>query len=74
MNEKRKQVAIVTIKAYDNGQIEINGPPDLLMSLHIISMAERGLVEEMIKARQEEHEQTVIQKPGLRHIMELTKH
>ena len=73
MSEPIKQIAMLTVVAYNNGKYEINGPPDIMMSLHILSMAQMGLIEELIKTKQE-HERTLIQKPGLRHVMELTKH
>ena len=73
MNEIRKQVAEVSIKAFDNGQLEINGPLDTMMTIHILCTAQRGLVESILQARQQQ-ERSLIQKPGLRHVMELAKH
>ncbi len=68
---ERTVVAMVSIKAYGDGRLEITGPKDLLMHLHLLTMAQKTLLENQL--HKQNQEQSAIQRPGLHHVMALGK-
>ncbi|RPJ20437.1 MAG: hypothetical protein EHM26_05555 [Desulfobacteraceae bacterium] len=70
-DQGRTVVAMVSVKAFDDGHLEVNAPKDFLLVMHLLTMAQKTLLEDEL--RRQKQEQTVIQRPGLRHVMALAK-
>lgn len=73
MNKLGRQVAAeIKITYFDDGNLTFEGPADFMLCRHIMNATERVMLnkfEEAMKAK----EKAVIQRPGLRHIMNVGK-
>jgi len=67
----RTVVAMVSVKAFDDGHLEVNAPKEFLLVMHLLMMAQKTLLEDEL--RRQKQEKNVIQRPGLRHVMALGK-
>ena len=64
----RKVAAEIKITYFDDGNLTFEGPADFMLCRHIMNATERVMLnkfEEAMRAK----EKAVIQRPGLRHIM-----
>ena len=51
----------MTITVYDDNKVQVESPPDFLLSSHILNLAQRALIDLMAQKRQHEEQRRIVQ-------------